>query len=102
MYVYLYMYIYVYICIDVYVHIYVCIYVYIYIYIYINKCVYIYIYACMYRCHTVTDVYTAALLSTKPSSDDDWIQAWFRGRSIIITNPERPSSNSRYPQTLLD
>ena len=31
-----------------------------------------------------------------------WVQAWFRGRSIITTNPERPISISQYYQTLLD
>ena len=36
-------------------------------------CIYIYIY--IYSYHTMTDVYTAALLSTKPSSDD---VSWFR------------------------
>ena len=30
-----------------------------------------------------------------------WIQAWFRGRSIITTNPEHPSSISQYYQTLV-
>ena len=34
-----------------------------------NKCVLIYIY--MWVCHSITDVYTTALLLTKPSSDDD-------------------------------
>ena len=42
----------------------------------LNKCmcirIYIYIYICIYiRYHTITDVYTTALLLTKPSSDDD-------------------------------
>ena len=32
-------------------------------------CLYIYIYICRY--HTITDVYTTALLLTKPLSDDD-------------------------------
>ena len=36
----------------------------------------------------MTDVCTAALLLTKPSSDDDWVHSWFRGRS----------SNSQCPQ----
>ena len=31
-----------------------------------------------------------------------WVQAWFRGWSIITTNPGRPSSISQYYQTLLD
>ena len=31
-----------------------------------------------------------------------WVQAWFRGRSIITTNPWRPSSISQYYQILLD
>ena len=31
-----------------------------------------------------------------------WVQAWFRSRSIITTNPGRPSSISQYYQTLLD
>ena len=31
-----------------------------------------------------------------------WVQAWFRGRSIIATSPERPSSISRHHQTLSD
>ena len=33
--------------------------------------IYIYIYIYIYRYHTMTDVYTAALLPKKPSSDDD-------------------------------
>ena len=32
---------------------------------------YIHIYICVYRYNTITDVYTTALLLTKPSSDDD-------------------------------
>ena len=48
------------------------------------------------RYHTITDVCTTALLLTKPSSDDDWIQAWFRDRSIITTSPKHPSSSSRH------
>ena len=31
-----------------------------------------------------------------------WVQAWFRGRSIITTNPGPPSSISQYYQTFLD
>ena len=54
------------------------------------------------RYHTITDVCTTELLPTKPSSDDDWVQAWFQGRSIITTSPERPSSISRQHQTLSD
>ena len=57
-------------------------YIYIYIYIYMDACVYIlrriflkkikvYLYKRVYKYHTMTDVYTAALLPTKPSSDDD-------------------------------
>ena len=43
----------------------------------------------------MTDVYTVALLPTKPSSDDDsGFRHVFGGRSIITTDPERPSSNS--------
>ena len=30
-----------------------------------------------------------------------WVQAWFRGQSIITTCPGRPSSISRYHQTLI-
>ena len=55
------------------------------------------------RYQTMTDVYTVALLPTKPSSDDD---SGFRPmpfrESIITTNPECPSSNSQYHQILLD
>ena len=29
-----------------------------------------------------------------------WFQTWFRDRSIITIYPERPSSNSRYHQTV--
>ena len=53
---------------HIYIYIYTCKYfIYIYIYIYIDIYIYIYI----YRYHTVTDVDKAALLPTKPSSDDD-------------------------------
>ena len=31
-----------------------------------------------------------------------WVQAWFRGRSIITTNPGCPSYTSQYYQILLD
>ena len=31
-----------------------------------------------------------------------WVQAWFRGRSTITTNPGHPSSISQYYPTLLD
>ena len=50
----------------------------------------------------MTNVYTAALLPTKPSPDDD--SGFMHGfeASIITTNPERTGSNSRYHQTLLD
>ena len=54
-------------------------------------------------CHTLTDIYTAALLPTKPSIRWWlWIQAWFRDRNIITIKPKRPSSNSQYHQTLWD
>ena len=43
----------------------------IYIYIYIVLYDYIYCIIYIHRYHTMTDVYTAALLPTKPSSDDD-------------------------------
>ena len=56
--------------------------------------IYIYIYR---RYHTITYIYTTALVLTKPSSDDD-----FRGRNIITTSPERPSSISQRHQTLSD
>ena len=45
--------------------------IYIYICMYICVCVYIYIYIYIYIYHTITDVYTTALLLTKPSADDD-------------------------------
>ena len=38
---------------------------------FVYMCVYIYIYIYIYRYHTITDVYKAALLPIKPSSDDD-------------------------------
>ena len=52
------------------------IYLYVYMYVYLYICIYIriYVYICIYmysRYHTITVVCTAALLSTKPSSDDD-------------------------------
>ena len=45
----------------------------IYIYIYMYVCIYIYVYMCVCVCvyHTITDVYTTALLLTKPLSDDE-------------------------------
>ena len=46
----------------------------------------------------MTDVDTAPLLAIKPSSDDD---SGFR-HGFEATNLVRPSSNSRYYQTLLD
>ena len=46
----------------------VCVYIYVCIYTYIYVCIYMYVYS---RYHTITDVYTTALLLTKPSSDDD-------------------------------
>ena len=48
--------------------------VYVSVCIYAHICmhtIYIYTYTCTYRYHMMTDVYTAALLPTKPSSDDD-------------------------------
>ena len=42
--------------------------IYVYISTYIYLSIYIYIYSSY---HTITDVYTTALLLTKPSSDDD-------------------------------
>ena len=76
--------------------------IYIYIYICVCVCVCVYVCVCVCVCDTIIDVYTAELLPTKPSSDDDWVQAWFRGRSIITTNPECPSTYLRYHQTLLN
>ena len=67
MYVCMYVCMYVYEYIYVHIHIYVCVYIYIYIYM----CVYIHIYIYIYGYHTIIDVYTTALLLTKPSSDDD-------------------------------
>ena len=73
-------YIHEFICIYTCIYIYICISVYIYIYIYIYICIsivyvhiyaYIYIYIYIYRYHTMSDVYTVALLPTKPSFDDD-------------------------------
>ena len=52
-----------------------------------------YIYIYIYRYHTMTDIYTAALLPTKPSSDDD-----FRFKHGVRTGASlpHPSSNSQY------
>ena len=47
----------------------------------------------------MADVYTATLRPTKAFIRWLlWVQAWFGRRSIITTNQERPSSNSRYHQ----
>ena len=73
--IYIYIHIYTFIHIHIYTYIYVHLYthIYIYVHIYPHIYIYIYIYICIYthKYHTMTDVYTAALLSTKPSSDDD-------------------------------
>ena len=92
LYMFLYVYIYVYLCVHIYLYIclYMYTYTYIYKYIYMTLYIYIYIYVCIYRYYTITSVCTTALLPTKPSSDDDSIQVWFRGRSIITTGPETP------------
>ena len=72
--IYIYIYIYIYKHTHIYTHIHIYIYTHIYsLYIYIHTYIYthyIYIYI-LNRYHTITDVYTTALLRTKPSSDDD-------------------------------
>ena len=60
--------------------------------------IYIYIYT---HTHTHTHTlkkYTTAVLPTKPSSDDDWVQALFQG--IIITIPGHSSSILWYHQIM--
>ena len=63
--------------------------------------IYIYIYIYIYRYHTMTGIqqhcFQQSLIRWWL-----WVQAGFRGRSIITTNPERPSCYSRYYQTLID
>ena len=44
----------------------------------------------------MTDVYTAALLPINLSSDDDSGFRHYLSRSIITTDLEHPSCNSRY------
>ena len=53
----------------IYIYMYVCVSTYIYLYVYLYTCIYLYLLYSRY--HTITDVYTTALLLTKPSSDDD-------------------------------
>ena len=57
----------------------------VYIYIYI----YIYIY---WRYHTITDVYTTALLQIKPSSDDDsGFRHGFRAEASLLLTQRVPA-----------
>ena len=69
------------------------------IYIYI----YIYIYRERERYHTMADDYKAALLLTKPSSDDySGFRLGFRAEASLPLAQSLPSCKSRYHQTLLD
>ena len=67
------------------------IYIYIYIYIYNKKIIY------KNCCQRSSLASSKVFIRWWP-----WVQAWFWGRSVITTNPGRPSSISQYYQTLLD
>ena len=59
----------------------------------------IYIYICIYKNCCKTSSFASCKVFIRRWL---WVQAWFRGRSIITTNTGRPSSISQYYQTLLD
>ena len=66
--------------------------------------IYIYIYICVCVCVCVLVLYNDWYLYSRIVSNKAfirwwfWVQEWFRGWSIITTNPERPSTHSRYRQ----
>ena len=51
--------------------------------------------------HTMTCLYNSIASNKAFIGWGLWVQAWFRGQSIITFSQERPSSNSGHHQTLL-
>ena len=68
------------------------IYIYIYINIHTHIYIHIYIHTHIYSYHTITDVYTTALLLTKPSSDDDsGFRHGFRAKASLPLTQSTPA-----------